>query len=82
MNREPSAVFVIPFIYRNAKSFSGGLALVERDSRNRFIDRTGKEIVRFRRNDVVYSFFEDLAFISRYNIWGDYGKIGILEITR
>jgi len=73
---------VIPFIYSNAESFSGGLALVKRDSVYIFIDKTGMDVVRFGRNDIVSSFSEDLTFVTRYNIWGNNGKVGILEITR
>ncbi len=66
---------VIPCIYDDADSFSGGLANVKKDGKWGYIDKLGKEVI-----PCIYgwadSFSEGLASVKKDGKWGYIDKLG------
>lgn len=56
-------------IYTSAEPFSDGLALVEKDSKKYFIDKTGKVVINITY-DEAHSFSEGLALIKKGELYG------------
>jgi len=66
---------IIPLIYDDAYSFSGGLAVACKNGKWGFVDKTGKEVI-FPGFDQVRSFYNSLAAVSVDGKWGLIDKMG------
>ncbi|MGE5329656.1 MAG: WG repeat-containing protein [Deltaproteobacteria bacterium] len=76
LGSEEEIVGVILGKYDNlAKSFSEDLLAVKKDDKCGFVDKTGKEVIELKYDD-VYSFSEGLAVAVKDKQWGFIDKTG------
>jgi ribosomal protein L7/L12 len=66
---------VIPCIYDDVRSFSEGLAAVERNGKWGYIDRTGREVIPFKYDDAK-DFSEGIASVKFEDKYGFIDKSG------
>ncbi len=70
---------LIPFAYDWAFDFSEGLALVKKNGKWGYIDKTGKVAIPFTYNGAS-NFREDLALVGKNGKWGYIDKTGKVAI--